>query len=162
MSKNIILEDVKLMFRNFSGQAGKFNAEGNRNFCVFLTPEQAGSLEQDGWNVRYLKPLEEGDTPQAYLSVSVRFGNRPPSVFLIRNGKKTKLEEHSVSILDWADIEKADVNIRPYDWEVNGKTGRKAYLSSLYATLVADELEERYEDFPDSAISSAFLPDDEE
>lgn len=36
-----------------------------------------------------------------------------------------------VSIVDEIDIRSVNLDVRPYDWEVNGKTGRTAYLQSI-------------------------------
>lgn len=156
MSKNetLSIENAQIVFRNFSGKPGKYNAEGRRNFCVLLDDDYANKLSNNGWNVRWLEPREEGQDRQAYVQVSVSFENIPPKIVMISSRGKTKLDEESVNSLDWADLENVDVIIRPYHWEVNGKKGVKAYLKTMYVTIVEDEFEHKYYDAPDSAESS--------
>lgn len=151
VNKNIVIEHARIGFRNFSGKEGKYNPKGRRNFCVFLETELGNVLEDDGWNVRWLEPLEEGDDKQAYLQVAVSYDNYPPKIIMITSGGKTILDEETVNILDWAEIENVDLIIRPYNWEVNGKTGVKAYTKSMYITIVEDEFAHKYRDVPDSA-----------
>ena len=116
------------MFRNFSGNEGKFNPKGRRNFCVQIDAESAYTLEQDGWNIRYLKPIDEEDEPQAYLQVTVSYDNIPPKITIIKPSGKVTLNEDTVNILDWAEIKNIDMTIRPYNWVVNEKSGVKAYI----------------------------------
>lgn len=148
------LEGVRIAFRNFSGNEGKYNREGDRNFCILLDDEIAQQMESDGWNIRYLQPRNPEDDRQAYIQVAVNYKGRPPRVVMITSSGKTTLDEDMVSVLDWADILDVDVIIRPYQWEVNGKTGVKAYLQSIYVTINEDELERKHADVPDSAINS--------
>lgn len=145
----IVMQDCRLLFRNFSGEAGRFNAPGDRNFNVVLDSAQAEAMIADGWNVKYLQPREEGENPVPRLQVSVHFGKNPPRIVLITSKGKTALDETMVNILDWAEFDNIDLIVRPYPWEVNGRTGIKAYLKSLYATLHEDELELKYADVPD-------------
>ena len=72
---------------------------------------------------------------------------------MIAGNKKMKLEEDRINILDWAEIENVDIVIRPYNWEVNGQTGVKAYLKNMYVTIVRDEFADKYDDIPESATS---------
>src|SRR5690606_38467554 len=132
------------------------NREGDRNFALVLEdPKVVEQLVRDGWNVKYLKPREVGDEPQPYLPVALNFkGPRPPKVFMITSRGKTALTEDMVMILDWADLANVDVIVRPYQWEVNGKTGVKAYLQTIFATIQEDELEQKYSEVPDSALNS--------
>ena len=154
VNKNIVIENARIGFRNFSGKEGKFNPAGRRNFCVFLDSDLARTLEGDGWNIRWLQPRDDEDEEQAYLQVAVSFDNIPPKMILVSSNGKSQLDEESISILDWAEIENVDLIIRPYNWDVNGKSGVKAYVKSMYVTLVEDEFEHKYMDVPDSAANT--------
>ena len=49
-----------------------------------------------------------------------------------------------VGIIDDIDIESVDLDVRPYDWEINGKTGRSAYLQGISVTQKVDRFAERF------------------
>lgn len=140
----ITIENAKIIYRNFSGSAKRFNAAGLRNFHVVLENDVAVKLEQDGWNVKWHDPREDGDSPWASLKVSLRFDNYPPRIVLITGDSRTTLDEDSVDILDWAEIEVVDLMLSPSSWEVQGKTGIKAYLKKAFVTLAQDDLETKY------------------
>ncbi len=145
----VLMEGVKIIFRNFSGKEGQYNREGDRNFAVLLNDTVAEQMGEDGWNVKWLKPREDVDeeeTPQAYLQVSVNFKGRPPRIVMITSRGRIHLDEGSIELLDWTDITNVDLIVRPYAWNVSGKTGIKAYLQSIYVTIEEDELEKKYAD----------------
>lgn len=153
--KSIVIENARITFRNFSGAEGKYNRAGDRNFAVLLDPDIADEMAKDGWNVKYLKPRDEQEDPQAYIQVSVNFkGARPPKVVMVTSRGKSALDESMVGILDWAEFTNVDLTLNPYEWEVNGKTGVKAYLKTIFATLFEDELDLKYADVPDSAANT--------
>lgn len=145
------IENARIIFRNFSGKEGRFNPAGNRNFCVLIDNDTAEDLKNDGWNIKYLRPRDPEDGPQAYLSVAVKFDNVPPTVYEITSKGKTQLTEETIGRLDWLEVQSFDVRITPYHWEMNGSTGIKAYLGSLYAVLVEDDFANKYYDIPDTA-----------
>lgn len=141
---NISVESARIIFRNFAGKESKFNAKGKRNFCLVLDNDVAEDLKDIGWNIKYLSPRDPDDAPQAYLQVAVAFDNFPPKIWLITGGKKTELTEDTISVLDYAEIENVDVIVRPYVWEVNGKSGVKAYVKNMYVTIAENEFEKKY------------------
>jgi len=149
MAKNpqdntVVIEDATIIFRNFSGKEGQYNREGDRNFAVLLPEDVAQAMATDGWNVKWLKAREEGEEEQAYLSVSVNFKGRPPTVVMITSNGRTTLHEDDIDVLDYVDIETIDMILNPYEWSVNGKSGVKAYLQSIYVTIREDRLALKY------------------
>ena len=139
------IDDARIIYRNFSGAPSKFNREGERNFSIVIPDEEtANTLVEEGWNVKIRPPRDEGDSPFMHLPVKVKFNDRGPIVYLKTGNAVNKLDEESVDILDNIDIMSVDLDIRPYDWEVNGKTGRTAYLQSINVTQEIDRFADRY------------------
>lgn len=139
------IDDARIMFRNFRGEGDRFNREGDRNFVLIIPNEEiADALAKEGWNVKIKDPREEGDSPFMYLPVKVKFNDRGPQVYLITGNRRNRLDEESVSMLDDIDISSVSMDLRPYDWEVNGKTGRTAYLQSIEVVQEIDRFAARY------------------
>lgn len=151
----LIMEDARIVFRNFAGAEGMYNREGDRNFCVLLEDELAADMKADGWNIKRLKPREGEDQGTAYIQVSVGFKGRPPRMVMITSRGRVDLGEDECILLDWADILKVDLIIRPYHWNVNGRTGVKAYLKSIFVIINEDYLELKYADVPVAQIETA-------
>lgn len=151
----ILLEGVRLIFRNFTGKEGQYNREGDRNFGVIIpndTPEAQRTLEQmvaDGWNVKFLKPREEDEeeveTETPWLPVKIGYGKgRPPLVMVISDNRRKPMDEDTIDLLDWAEITNVDLIVRPYNYDVGGRTGISAYVQSMYVTIEEDALAKKY------------------
>lgn len=126
------VNDARIIYRNFKGEGGKYNREGDRNFAMVIpNQELADELISRGWNVKIKAPREEGDDPFMYLPIKVKFNDRGPRIYLTAGNHTNCLEEDMIAMLDDIDIRSVDLDIRPYDWEVTGKTGRTAYLQAM-------------------------------
>ena len=145
------IDEARLIYRNFSGEASKYNREGDRNFAIII-PDQdiADALIKEGWNVKIRQPRDEGDEPFMYLSVKVKFNNYGPNVYLMSGSKMIRLNEESVGCLDKMLILSADLDIRPYDDEFNGKPFRTAYLQEICVVQEVSRFDDRYaeEEYP--------------
>ena len=146
--KNIVqIDDARIIYRNFSGAPSQFNREGDRNFAVVIPDQEiADALIEQGWNVKIKPPREDQDTPFMFLSVKIKFNDRGPNVYLKTGHALNKLTEETVGMLDDVDIDSVDLDIRPYDWEINGKTGRTAYLHSMQVTQQIDRFAAQFAD----------------
>ena len=150
---NIVLQDCKIKFRNFRGEASKYNRAGDRNFHVILPNEEfALKLQEDGWNVKAkTREIDGEEVTEWTLPVAVAYYNsrgekvrNPPRIYTYAGGIKTELGENEVKLIDSAQIKSVDLTIRPYCWENERGNGVKAYLKNMYVTLVVDELEEKW------------------
>lgn len=144
--KMLNIANAKIIFRNFSGERSSYNREGDRNFCVIIEDEEdARRLEEDGWNIKALRLRDPEDTQKYFLQVRVNFDKYPPMAYLVSGEHKTLLDEASISCLDYSDLIKVDLVISPYTWDVNGKTGIKAYLKIGYFTIDEDPFASQYD-----------------
>lgn len=148
------IEDARIIWRNFEGRGDKFNREGDRNFALVIPDEEiAEALRNEGWNVKIKAPRDPDDSPFMYLNVKVKFNDRGPRCFLESGGKSTELTEDTIDVLDEIDILSVDMDVRPYDYEVNGSTGRAAYLQGIWVTQKLDRFAERYANYaPDDDV----------
>ena len=139
------IDDARIIYRNFSGVGSKFNREGDRNFAVVIpTEELADRLTELGWNVKIKPPRDDDETPFMYLPVKVKFNERGPAAYLRSGDNMIKLDEDTISCLDDIDILSVDMDLRPFDWDVNGKQGRTAYLQSICVTQQIDRFAAKY------------------
>lgn len=164
--RNILeINEARVIFRNFKGLGGKYNSEGNRNFSIVISSgilddgqerrevtaeEMADALMSDvnrlgaGWNVKIKAPQEEGDEPRIHLPIKIKFNERGPKVYLKSGRNTVALTEETIGMLDDIDILSADLDIRPYDDEINGRPFRAAYVQSMWITQEVDRFAARF------------------
>lgn len=145
-NRSVLIADDEIktiIFRNFGGKPDEYHKDGQMpNFWVVLTDEKAKELEQMGFNVKW-KPNRDGDE-EGRLQIFVRFDPFPPKVFQITTAGSVLLDRESVVSLDYAELVKVDLVLAPYYYEIQGRTGIKAYLGKGYFTINEDELSAQY------------------
>lgn len=135
------IQNAKIVKRNFAGRQEDYNREGNRYFTIRIDdPELAMSLMEDGWKIREGRKRNEDDEPRWFMDVKVAFNEYyPMKICTYAGNTRRELNEETVAVLDRARILNADMTIRARYWEVNGKTGYKAYLKVLHATIEEED-----------------------
>lgn len=152
------IDGARIIFRNFSGRGTQYNREGDRNFCVVIDDEDiANRLIEEGFNVKIRQPREEGEEPFMYMKVNVKYHPKGseyerlnPVACLISGRNRNMLDEESICCLDGIDIENVDLDLSGSNWNVQGRSGRSAYLSKIYVTQELDRFATRYaeDEFP--------------
>lgn len=152
VENDLSFDDARIIFRNFAGEERLYNNAGQRNFSVALDEETALALMKEGWNVKAGKePTEEGMERLYHLKVNVKMNSKnPPKLFVVSKSKniRTLLDETTAMVLDYAEFDRIDLLIRPYNWDVQGKQGVSAYLKTGGFVLHEDDIELRYAHIP--------------
>jgi len=159
----IRVSDAEIAFKNFAGQARRFNAAGARNFHLVLDTDTAINLENLGWNISWHDPKREDEIRWASLKVAVRFDMFPPTITAktIGTNVRVPLNESTVGVLDWAELDHIRLMITASFWEnAKGEHGYKAYLSRMIAVIDPDDLDMEGIDVPDNSHSSVVEDDD--
>lgn len=160
---DIILENTRIIHRNFEGRPGQYNRAGDRSFSAVIDPSLVEGLREQGWQVRELPPREGVDGSESLFFIPVRVNfesNRPPRIALAMKNGLVELDEKTVKTLDQAEIIKVDCALHPHKWENNGKSGVKAYLRSMFVTIREDTLAEKYEAMYSSNAATPQFPED--
>lgn len=134
-----------IIFKNFEGRGDKFNREGDRNFSLrFRDPETADAVAKEGWNVRIKPARDEDEDDFMRLPIKLKFTDYGPKVYLWSGNNRVELDEESIGCLDNIEIDHVNMDVRPYNWTVNGRDGRTAYLQVLEVFQRTNRFEERY------------------
>ena len=140
--------------RNFRGlervaNGQTVNWEGERNFCIFLDPEQVDpeQMIEDGWNIsKSMNPKDPQADPSYMLRVKVRWhpedsdlARLNPRIRVCTQNCSMMMDEENVGDLDNAQIVKANLTIRGTWNDRPGYTGYVAYLSKLVVRVYEEE-----------------------
>lgn len=142
MVNNITVEGTRLIFRNLRGEADDYNKNGGQRTTGVLIPNEiAEDLKAEGWNIKWLKPRDEQDEPQAFLTVKCKYGRISPTIYICTAKNKTLLTEETVGLVDISEIRDVDIVIRPYEYEPGCIS---AYIKTMYVNVIEDEFAEKY------------------
>ena len=149
---NIVKEGAKIVHKNFSGRPDQFRPNGGkRSFSLVIdNPEDAEILKEEGWYIKQFKKKNDtDDVPDFFLPVTVSFDNFPPKIYVVTKDKSgesmiRQITEDEVGNIDDFEIDNVDLTIRPYCWDVGGKSGVSAYLKTMYVTLAQDDFAYKY------------------
>lgn len=142
----LLIEDARILYRNFGGRETDYNREGDRNFNVIIDdPEVAHRMQNDGWNVKFRAPRDPQDPGVYHIKVNVKFSSaRPPKIYQHTQAGVVELTEMTAGQLDQADILSSDMLISPFHWNKNGSSGISAYLDTLHVVLREDPFFNKY------------------
>ena len=142
MVGNITLEGARLIFRNFAGNPDDYNKQGGlRTTGVLIPNDLAEEMKEEGWNIKYLKPRDPQDEPQAFLTVKCKFGKIKPTIYICTEHGNTLIDEDSVESIDYAEIRDVDIVIRPYEYEPGCIS---AYIKTMNVNIVEDVFADKY------------------
>ena len=136
---NLIIEDAKVIFPNFSGREGRYNREGNRCFSVIVPDANlALQLKDDGWNIKE-RIVNGEETGEYYINgVNINYDYYiKPVITYISNGNEIELTQEMMDAgiaaqLDGRGAERFDISIRPRTWErSDGSVGVKGYVDEM-------------------------------
>ena len=168
------IDNARIMFKNFKGEEGPYNREGERSFSLVIAggtlddgrsreprevtaEEMAEALMNEtnrygvGWNIKIKPAREEGEVPFMRLPVKISTKNRIPAIYVNSAGKVRRLDEDTMGIIDDIAIRSVNLDIRPFDGEVHGSPHRTAYLDSIEVIQEIDRFTALYaeEEYPE-------------
>ena len=146
-----------LWYRNMQGNPTDYTPAGTRSFSIAIDDELAEELLNEGWTCINHKPRnsKDPDSPLIYrFKIKMNFnGANPPSLYVAsRDGKRRTpvdvnwLDDQNI---DKRKIEWCDIEVNPYNRNVNGKDWCSAYLSEITIKLQEGAFDYKYtEDVP--------------
>lgn len=148
--QNLVLENCKIIHRNFEGRPTKFNKVGGvKSFSVVIEPENVENLINLGWHVveKFSKNDENRENPYYTMDVKVNYkSKRTPEIYVCTSKKKTKLDEETVKTIDYADIVDCSMILHPFKYDENSNV--TAYLDVLYVTINDNVLADKFDYLP--------------
>lgn len=141
--RNVLqFDDVEIPFKNFSGRASDYNAEGNRNFTIRITKDIWEELKEEGWSGLSIYTNKDGD--ELYLmkiKLGYKFDNGP--MVRVKAGKiKKTFDEGRIRELDNIYLISGSMDIKPSYWQRGKDKGISPWLKSAEFIMEVDRFDE--------------------
>lgn len=138
------IDNARIVYSDFSGT--KFGRGGKSNFTIVIDDmDIVYALREAGWDVKEKPPRDPDDIPFCTMKIVVKFNDFGPFIYLRSGNAVNKLDENEIGRLDNIRFSNVDLDIRPYNWMVNGKSGRTAYLQGMEVTQkISNRFADRY------------------
>jgi hypothetical protein len=159
------IDHARITHKNFEGRESDYNEAGKRNFSLIIAggtiddgisvrevdrDEMAEILQSqvneygDGWNIKIKPARTPEEEPFVYLPVKITTKRSVPPVFINSAGNVVRLEEDALKNIDYISIRHVNLDIRPYDDQMRGRSFRVAYLDSMEVIQEIDRFTARY------------------
>lgn len=150
-SGHYIVKNARIMFPNFAGEEGDYNAAGKRNFRLQIDKEFADELMERGVNVSIRPPRDDDDEPQYLIKIGIY---RNSDVRILSGKAMTQLDYENLDYVD-KEFRKGHVKSGEVKLEFHVSVNTKIKSSSPYLRLDAaiipigksrlfEELDEEY------------------
>lgn len=152
------VESPEIFMVNFAGRVTDNNPKGHRQFAWKIpTPEMAEAMKEEGWAVWYTKESERYGEPAPCITVEMRWHNTKelehlnPKIYRCTRKHPTGvlLTEDLVPDLERDEIQDIVLWINPSHWTVNGKSGIKAYVDSMWVKVEDNDPTDKFWHYPD-------------
>lgn len=144
----VTLENVPIVYKNFLGEKGQYNEQGERSFNIIIEdPEIADKMLADGFN---LKPWldEDGNVSAHHFQVKVNYdkSKRPPRIYRVtQEGRRQQfLDAQTVGMLDSVTVTSVDITLGTWIWREAPLPNVSAYCNVMYANVEEDPLDVKY------------------
>lgn len=138
--EKLFIEDAELIFTNFAGREKKFNAEGKRNFCVYIDNDTAKYLEEKHYTIKWDERRNPDDDPVPFIRVNIKYNEKfpqlDPEAYKVTSRGATPVREENIGDFDMEEMENVNLIINLYTREnEDGSVSTTGYLNSIVAKI---------------------------
>lgn len=144
--RNISIEGARVRYRDLSGKPSDYNKNGQRNITIELDMEDALTLKDMGFNVRFPEVGPDGDERAPLFKIIV---SKFSKVYRVNSERQSIRELHEDEVTDLQAYRLRNVDLTFYgrDYEIGKRVVRSAYLISGYFDVEETYFDKKYSGF---------------